>query len=77
MRTEINLPQWGMTLNEGMVTSWLKKVGDKVEKGDALCEAEEAKVADVVEAPISGVLVEILVEEGNTVPVLTPICVIE
>ena len=75
--TEIKMPQWGMTLTEGTIMKWLKQPGDKVEKGEALCEVEEAKVTDVVESSAQGVLAKICVEEGNTVPVLTTICIIE
>ena len=74
---EIKMPQWGMTLTEGTITKWLKHPGDKVGKGEALCEVEEAKVTDMVESPEAGVLTEIRVEEGSTVAVLTVICIID
>ena len=77
MATEIKMPQWGMTLTEGTVMKWHKTVGDTVSKGETLCDVEEAKVTDVVEAPADGVLTEICVEEGTTVPVMTTICIIE
>ena len=77
MRVDIKMPQWGMTLMEGTITKWFKKPGDAVEKGEALCEVEQAKVTDVVESSAKGTLAEICAEEGATVPVLTVICTIE
>lgn len=50
---------------DGLITRWLKKVGDRVEKGEALCEVETEKVTNEVEAPESGTLVEILVNEED------------
>jgi pyruvate/2-oxoglutarate dehydrogenase complex dihydrolipoamide acyltransferase (E2) component len=66
-----------MTLSEGTVTKWFKQPGDKVEKGETLCEVEEAKVTDVVESPAGGIVSGICVEVGDTVPVFTTICIIE
>ena len=77
MAFEVKLPQWGMTLTEGTLVKWFNQPGDPVEKGMNLCEVEEAKVTDVVESPVSGTLTEICVEEGDTVPVLTTICIID
>ena len=77
MATEIKMPQWAMTLSEGTVMKWLKNPGDEIAKGEDLCEIEEAKVTDVFESPVSGILIEILVAEGETVPVMTAICVID
>ena len=77
MAVEVKMPQWGMTLTEGTVMKWLKQPGDKVAKGEALCEVEEAKVTDVVESPAEGTVTEICVGEGDTVEVLTTICIIE
>lgn len=76
MATEIRLPQWAMGLREGTVSHWLKAVGDYVEAGEAVVEVDEAKVTDVIPAPEAGYLLEILVQEGETVPVRTPICLI-
>ena len=77
MAVEVKMPQWGMTLTEGTVMKWLKQPGDSVQKGEALCEVEEAKVTDVVESPADGTLTEICTAEGDTVAVLTTICIIE
>ena len=76
MATEVKLPQWAMLLLDGIVTKWNVKVGDLVKAGDALCDAEEAKVSATIESPVDGVVLKICVEEGVTIPVLTTICII-
>jgi pyruvate dehydrogenase E2 component (dihydrolipoamide acetyltransferase) len=74
--TEAKLPQWAMGIQEGMISQWLKAVGDPVEVGEPIAEAEESKVSDVIHAPVAGYLIKILVQEGQTVPVRTPLCLI-
>lgn len=69
MTTKINFPKAGMGIDEGTVTRWLKAVGDKVEKGEAIIEIETAKALQEVEAPVSGKLTEFLVKEGDVVAV--------
>lgn len=76
-RVEVLLPQWGMGMTEGTVVTWLKAVGDEVTEDEGLVEVEAEKVEDTVEAPVSGKLVEILVEPEQTVEVRTPIAIIE
>lgn len=65
----LELPKWGMTMEEGTVTSWLAAVGDEVSEGTALVTVESSKIAGDVEAPMSGVLCRILADAGATVPV--------
>jgi pyruvate/2-oxoglutarate dehydrogenase complex dihydrolipoamide acyltransferase (E2) component len=77
MSTEIVLPKWGMGIEEGTVTRWLKSEGDRVEKGEPIVEIETAKATQEVEAPVSGTLVKILLEQGATAPVNTAIGLIE
>ncbi len=76
MATEILLPQWAMGLMDGSVTHWLKAVGDYVEAGEPLAEVEEAKVTGEVSASVAGYVLKILVQEGATAPVRSPICLI-
>jgi pyruvate dehydrogenase E2 component (dihydrolipoamide acetyltransferase) len=76
MATEIVLPQWSMGMADGTIVRWLKQEGDEVRQGEPLVEVEAAKVTSEVEAEVSGVLAHILVAEGETVPVRTPLCVI-
>lgn len=76
-RVEVLLPQWGMGMSEGTITTWLKAVGDDVAEDEALAEVEAEKVEETLEAPATGKVVEILVPEGDTVEVRTPVAVIE
>ncbi len=76
MATMINVPQWGMGITEGKITSWLKSQGDDVAEGEPVVEIETAKAVQEVESPASGILVRILVAAGETVPVREPIGII-
>ena len=69
----IELPQVGESVTEGTITQWLKRVGDRVEKYDVIAEILTDKVSMELPAPAAGVLTEILVEEGQTVPMGAPI----
>jgi pyruvate dehydrogenase E2 component (dihydrolipoamide acetyltransferase) len=76
MATKVLMPKWGMSMQEGLVSCWLKKEGDTVAQGEPIVEVESSKVTNLVEAPASGVLACILVPEGKTVPITTAIAVI-
>src|SRR5437588_7682787 len=65
-----------MGMADGTIVRWLKHEGDLVTAGEPLVEVEAAKVTSEVEAEVSGVLARILVAEGETVPVRTPLCLI-
>lgn len=69
MATKINFPKPGMGISEGTVVRWLKGVGDKVRKGEPLVEMETEKAVQEVEAPMDGVLSQILIPEGATAAV--------
>ena len=73
MSTSVTLPAWGESVTEGTVTRWLKQVGDTVAFDDPLFEVSTDKVDSEVPSPYDGVLLEILVNEGDTVPVGTAI----
>jgi 2-oxoglutarate dehydrogenase E2 component (dihydrolipoamide succinyltransferase) len=73
---EITLPQLGETVTEGTITKWFKKVGETVALDEPLFEVSTDKVDTEVPSPISGVLTEIRVAEGDTVPVGTVIAVV-
>lgn len=77
MATKVNLPKSGMGISEGTVSRWLKAVGDRVNQGEPLVEVETEKAMQEVQAPVSGVLVEILVAEGQTTLVNTAIGTID
>src|SRR5919202_109071 len=76
MSSEVRLPQWGMGMQEGTVLRWLKRVGDPVQAGEDLVEVEAAKTTQPVTAPATGVLLRVLVPEGETVPVRTTLAVV-
>ena len=76
-KIEVLLPQWGMGMSEGTITSWLKSVGDQVAEDEALAEVEAEKVEETLESPASGTLTEIVVPEGETAEVRTVVAYIE
>lgn len=65
--------QYGPNMLEGILTRWLRGVGERVTKDDELAEVETEKVTAVITAPESGVLEEILITEGQEVAVGVPI----
>jgi pyruvate dehydrogenase E2 component (dihydrolipoamide acetyltransferase) len=67
------MPKLGETVTEGVVSQWLKQVGDTVAFDDPLFEVSTDKVDSEVPSPYDGVLLEILVPAGDTVPIGTPI----
>ncbi len=67
--TDVVMPQMGESIVEGTLTRWLKKAGEAVVRDEPLFEISTDKVDTEIPAPISGVLAEILVAEGNTVAV--------
>jgi pyruvate/2-oxoglutarate dehydrogenase complex dihydrolipoamide acyltransferase (E2) component len=77
MATKVNLPKWGMGIEEGTILRWLKAEGDPVRRGEPIVEIETAKATQQVEAPASGRLSKILLAEGETGAVNTAIAVIE
>ncbi|HEV7178573.1 MAG TPA: dihydrolipoamide acetyltransferase family protein [Candidatus Baltobacteraceae bacterium] len=77
MATTITMPQLGETVTEGTVAQWLKKIGDTVEKYEAFVEVSTDKVNAEVPSPVTGVIKEMLVKEGETVPTGAPIAVID
>ena len=72
----INMPRLSDTMEEGVVASWLKKVGDKVEEGDILAEIETDKATMEFESFHEGTLLYIGVQEGETAPVDTLLAII-
>lgn len=69
MRKEIVMPKIGLDMEEGVITEWKKQVGDRVEEGDVLCEIETDKAVTNVESAVSGVLAEIVAQEGDSVEI--------
>lgn len=77
MPVEIRLPQLGESIHEGTIARWLKQPGDRVEKYEPLVEITTDKVNVEMPSPFGGILVEVLVAEGDTRPVGSPIALIE
>ncbi len=71
MPTDIIMPQLGESIAEGTIVKWLIPPGGRVEKDQSLLEVETDKVALEIPSPAAGFLTEILVQEGQTVPVGT------
>ncbi len=68
MATEIIMPKLGMSMVEGTVVAWKKKIGDPVKKGEGVVDISSEKIEAEVEAPAEGTLLEITVAEGEAVP---------
>src|SRR5437773_11450729 len=77
MAVDIVMPQMGESIFEGTITKWLKKPGDKVERDEPLFEISTDKVDAEIPSPSAGVLREIKVGEGQTVPIQTIVGVID
>ena len=77
MAVDVIMPQMGESIFEGTITKWLKKPGDKVERDEPLFEISTDKVDAEIPAPSAGVLKEIKVNEGQTVPIQTVVAVID
>jgi 2-oxoglutarate dehydrogenase dihydrolipoamide succinyltransferase (E2 component) len=75
-QTKVIMPQMGESVAEGTVAKWLKQPGDKIEKDENILEISTDKIDVEVPAPAAGYLIQILVEEGTTVAVGTPLAVI-
>ncbi len=77
MAVDVVMPQMGESIFEGTITKWLKKPGDKVERDEPLFEISTDKVDAEIPSPSAGVLKEIKVNEGQTVPIQTVVAVID
>ena len=76
MATTVVMPQLGNTVESCLVTAWHVKVGDTVESSTVLCDIETDKSTMDVPAGVAGTVLALLVEEGDDVPVKSPIAVI-
>jgi pyruvate dehydrogenase E2 component (dihydrolipoamide acetyltransferase) len=77
MAVDVIMPQMGESIFEGTITRWLKKPGDRVERDEPLFEISTDKVDAEIPAPSAGILKEIKVTEGQTVPIQTVVAVID
>ena len=76
MATNVILPKWGLTMEDGTVVAWYVDEGDHVVEGEVIAEVETEKVENDLEAPCAGVVARILVDEDETVDVGTVLAVI-
>ena len=76
MATNVVMPQMGESIAEGTIVRWIKKVGDTVDRDEPLFEISTDKVDAEIPSPGAGVLTEIKVKEGETVPVNCVVAVI-
>ncbi len=76
MSTDVILPKWGLTMEDGTVVAWYVDEGDHVVEGEVIAEVETEKVENELEAPCAGIVARILVDEDETVDVGTVLAVI-
>src|SRR6476469_9669470 len=73
---DVVMPQMGVSVSEGTITRWAKQVGERIEADETIVEISTDKVDTEIPSPATGVVREILANEGDTVPVNTRIAVI-
>src|SRR5882757_6732400 len=76
MATDVVMPQMGESIAEGTIVRWIKKVGEKVDRDEPLFEISTDKVDAEIPSPAAGVVTEIRVKEGETVPVNSVVAII-
>src|SRR5215475_11415822 len=76
MATDVVMPQMGESIAEGTIVRWIKKVGDRVDRDEPLFEISTDKVDAEIPSPAAGVVSEIRVKEGETVPINSVVAVI-
>lgn len=76
MTVEILMPKFGEVMVEGKLLEWKKKEGDAVERGEVVLEIETDKATVDVESTATGIIQKILVQEGETVPINTPLALV-
>src|SRR6185436_5419689 len=76
MMTNVVMPQMGESIAEGTIVRWIKKVGEPIDRDEPLFEISTDKVDAEIPSPGAGVLLEIKVKEGETVPVNSVVAVI-
>lgn len=77
MRKEVVMPKIGLDMEEGTILTWLKAVGDPVKEGEPIAEIETDKATTEVESTVTGVMAEIVEEEGAVVEITKTIAYIE
>lgn len=76
MALNVQMPKWGLSMEEGTIVEWMVGPGDDVDQGEVLATVESEKAQMELPAPVGGVFARALVEEGDTVDVGVDVCVI-
>ncbi|MBI2333691.1 MAG: 2-oxo acid dehydrogenase subunit E2 [Chloroflexi bacterium] len=76
MAETISMPKLGFDMAEGLLVRWVKQVGEQINKGDVLAEIETDKATVEVESSATGVVLQLIVDQGTMVPVNAPIAVV-
>ncbi len=76
MAETISMPKLGFDMAEGLLVRWVKQVGENINKGDVLAEIETDKATVEVESHASGVVLQLIVEQGTMVPINAPIAIV-
>src|SRR2546430_4250991 len=74
---ELKMPKLGESVTEGTIGKWLKQPGEKVNKYDLLVEVQTDKVNTEIPSPVAGTLKEVMVHEGETVPIGTLLAIFD
>lgn len=72
----VQMPKWGLSMEEGTIIEWMVGAGDEVQQGEILATVESEKSQMEMPSPVSGVFAKAIVEEGETVDVGADVCVI-
>jgi pyruvate dehydrogenase E2 component (dihydrolipoyllysine-residue acetyltransferase) len=76
MATPVELPKSGNTVEECVITRWVKRKGDAVSAGDVIADVETDKASFEITSPVDGTILDTFFEEGALVPVFTTVCVV-
>ena len=76
MAETISMPKLGFDMAEGLLVRWVRQVGENINKGDVLAEIETDKATVEVESSASGVVLQLIVDQGTMVPVNAPIAIV-
>jgi len=76
MANIVAMPKLGLTMTEGVIAKWYKKVGDTIEQGETLFEVTTDKLTNEIESDYSGVVLKLCAEEGESIPCTEPVAYI-
>lgn len=76
MANIVAMPKLGLTMTEGVIAKWYKKVGDTIQEGETLFEVATDKLTNEIESDYSGVVLKLCAEEGDSIPCTEPVAYI-